>query len=85
MGGFKKMEKLCGIVWTQNGGEIRKSGCDMNIKIKIKQNVCVWNGVFPYKESPCSATIFTKSTRIVWDGDFISNSIQRKIVLGHPH
>ncbi len=38
-GGSKK-EKLCGIVWTQNGGEICKSGCDMGIKIKMTQNVC---------------------------------------------
>ncbi len=28
------------IVWTQNGGEIRMSGCDMGIKIKMTQNVC---------------------------------------------
>ena len=34
------MEKLCGIVWTQNGGEICKSGCDMGMKIKMTQNVC---------------------------------------------
>ncbi len=39
MGGLK-MEKLCGNVWTQNGGEICKSGCDMAIKIKMTQNVC---------------------------------------------
>ena len=38
--GGSKMENLCGIVWTQNGGEICKSGCDMGIKIKMTQNVC---------------------------------------------
>ncbi len=38
--GGSKMEKLCGIVWTQNGGEICKSVCDMGIKIKMTQNVC---------------------------------------------
>ncbi len=38
--GGSKMEKLCGIVWTQSGGEICKSGCDMGIKIKMTQNVC---------------------------------------------
>ena len=34
------MGKLCGIMWTQNDGEICKSGCDMGIKIKMRQNVC---------------------------------------------
>ncbi len=39
MGG-QKMEKLCGIVWTQNGGDFCKSGCDMGIKVIMAQNVC---------------------------------------------
>ena len=42
--GGSKMEKLCGIVWTQNGGEICKSGCDMGIKLKMTQNVCGMGG-----------------------------------------
>ena len=35
------MEKLCEIVWTQNGGKICKSRCDMGMKIQMTQNVCV--------------------------------------------
>ncbi len=38
--GGSKMEKLCGIVWIQNGGENCKSGCNMGIKIKMTQNLC---------------------------------------------
>ncbi len=44
----------------------------------------MWNGVFPYKESPCLATIFAKSTRTMWNGGFIGNSIHRNIVWGNP-
>ena len=33
-------EKLCGIVWTENGGDICKIGCDMGSVIKMTQNVC---------------------------------------------
>ena len=38
--GGSKMDKLCGIMWTQNGGEIYTIGCDMGIKIQMAQNVC---------------------------------------------
>ncbi len=40
-----KIERLCGIVWTQNGGDICKTGCDMGSGIKITQNVCGMQGV----------------------------------------
>ena len=63
-GGAQKMEKLCGIVWTQNRGEIRRSRCDMGIKIKM----CVAWSVSLQRKPICSATIFAKSTRIVWNG-----------------
>ncbi len=39
--GGSKMDQLCGIVWTQNGGEICMNGSDMGIKIKM----CVEWGV----------------------------------------
>ena len=56
-------QKLCGIVWAHNGGEISKIGCDMGSVIKMTRYVCVWNGVFSCEVSPCLGTIFTKSTR----------------------
>ncbi len=40
---------MCGIVWTQNGGEICKSRCDMGIKIKMTQNVCGMGCFLPKK------------------------------------
>ncbi len=39
MGG-SKMDKLCGILWTPNGGEICKIVCDVGRKIKMTQHVC---------------------------------------------
>ena len=71
MGGGAEMERLYGIMWTQNGGEICKTGCDIGL------------GMFSCKERRCSATIFAKSTRNVWNRDLNSNSTQRKIVLSH--
>ncbi len=50
--GGSKMEKLCGIVWTQNGGEICKSGCGMGIKTKVTLNVCGM-GCFHTKKGHC--------------------------------
>ena len=38
--GGSKIEKWCGIVWTQNGGEICKTECGMGMIIKMTQNVC---------------------------------------------
>ena len=46
-----KIEKWCGIVWTQNGGKIRKTECDMHMVVKIKmvQNVCGIEGFLEQK------------------------------------
>ena len=62
----------CGIVWTQNGGEICKTECGMGMIIKMTQNVCGM-GCFLAKKSPCSATLFSIGSRDVWNGGFISN------------
>ncbi len=37
--GGLKMENLCGIVWTQNGGEICKSGCDLLYKTRMSESL----------------------------------------------
>ena len=75
------------IIWCGIGGQKWENGvesCGHKIGVKLvrvgviwqNDTKSVWNGVFPYKESPWSATIFAKSTRIVWNGGSISNSIQ---------
>ncbi len=33
--GGRKIEKWCGIVWTQNGGKICMTECDMGVLIKM--------------------------------------------------
>ncbi len=81
--GGSKGEKLCGSVWTQHGGGILKNGCDMGIKIKMTQNVCGM-GCFLTKKAHVWQQLLHKSTRMVWNGGFISNSIHRKRVLGQP-
>ncbi len=72
--GGSKMEKVCGIVWTQNGGEICRSGCEMGIEITMTQNAC---GMVRFLTK--EAHVQQQSTRIVWNGGFISNSINIKV------
>ncbi len=48
--GGSKIEKWCGIVWTQNGGKICKTERDMGVKIKVTQNVCGM-GSFPAQKA----------------------------------
>ncbi len=44
--GGSKIEKWCGIVWTQNGGKIYMSRCSATIYY-AKSTRNVWNGGFP--------------------------------------
>ena len=47
--GGSKIEKWCGIVWTQNGGKICMTECDMGVKFKMTQNVCGMGGFLAQK------------------------------------
>ena len=47
--GGSKIEKWCGIVWTQNGGKICMTECDMGVKFKMTQNVCGMGGILAKK------------------------------------
>ncbi len=73
--GGSEIEKWCGIVWTQNGGKISKTECDMGVKIKMTQKVCEMGG-FSCTKSLFSATIFAKRTRNVWNGGFIRETVE---------
>ena len=57
--------------------------CDMGVKFKMTQNVCGLGG-FSCIKSRCSSTIFTKSTRNVWNGGFLGNPIYSETVWSHP-
>ncbi len=48
--GGSKIEKWCGIVWTQNGCKICKTECVMGVKIKMTQIVCGMGG-FPAQKA----------------------------------
>ncbi len=78
-----KMEKLCGIVWTQNGGEICKSGCDMGIKIKVTQNVCGM-GCFPSKKGHVRQQYLQKVLALCGMGALLVTPFTEKFV-GSPN